>query len=149
MKSITSKAIWVSQEASSSQMGKSFTASGERRRISEIGNNFFSGNRWRTMADQTTAKPKTQTKTQLKHPKQYQVLLHNEDFTPREFVVHVLEVVFHKGQEIAVQIMWQAHQHGVAVVGSYSLQEAETKVDKVHEMAQQEGYPLKFSLREL
>ncbi|MEC7220279.1 MAG: ATP-dependent Clp protease adaptor ClpS [SAR324 cluster bacterium] len=45
--------------------------------------------------------------------------------------------------------MWQAHQHGVAVVGSYSLQEAETKVDKVHEMAQQEGYPLMFSLREL
>ena len=114
-----------------------------------IGKNFFSGNRWRTMADQTTAKPKTQTKTQLKHPKQYQVLLHNDDFTPREFVVHVLEVVFHKGQELAVQIMWQAHQHGVAVVGSYSLQEAETKVDKVHEMAQQEGYPLMFSLREL
>ena len=101
------------------------------------------------MADQTTAKPKTQTKTQLKHPKQYQVLLHNADFTPREFVVHVLEIVFHKGPEIAVQIMWQAHQHGVAVVGSYSLQEAETKVDKVHEMAQQEGYPLMFSLREL
>ncbi len=101
------------------------------------------------MADQTTAKPKIQKKTQLKHPKQYQVLLHNDDFTPREFVVQVLEVVFHKGQDVSVHIMWQAHQHGVAVVGSYSLQEAEAKVDKVHDMAQQEGYPLMFSLREL
>jgi ATP-dependent Clp protease adaptor protein ClpS len=101
------------------------------------------------MADQTTAKPKNQIKTQLKHPKQYQVLLHNDDFTPREFVVYVLEMVFHRGQELAFQIMWQAHQHGVAVVGSYSLQEAETKVDKAHEMAQQEGHPMICSLREL
>ncbi len=74
------------------------------------------------MADQTTHQTeKLRQKTQLKHPKQYQVLLHNDDFTPREFVVHVLEVVFHKGQEIAVQIMWVGTSYtGVAVVGSYA-----------------------------
>lgn len=101
------------------------------------------------MAQQTTTLPQTKTKPELKHPKQYQVLLHNDDFTPREFVVYVLEVVFHKNRDAATQIMWQAHQHGVAVVGSYSLQEAETKIDKVHELAQEEGFPLLCSLREL
>jgi ATP-dependent Clp protease adaptor protein ClpS len=101
------------------------------------------------VADQTTTKPETRTKPALKHPRQYQVLLHNDDFTPREFVVLVLEVVFRKDQSMATQIMLQAHQHGVAVIGSYSLQEAETKIDRAHEMAEEYGYPLLCSLREL
>jgi ATP-dependent Clp protease adaptor protein ClpS len=101
------------------------------------------------MSQHTVIKPTTKKKEELKHPKQYQVLLHNDDFTPREFVVFVLEQVFHKGREAATQIMWQAHKQGMAVIGTYSMQEAETKVDRAHEMAQEEGFPLMCSLREM
>ena len=76
----------------------------------------------------------------------YKVILHNDDYTPMEFVVEVLIKIFHKTQGIAEQIMMSVHQNGAAVCGLYTYEIAETKVDQVHRVSEQHNYPLRSSL---
>ena len=79
-------------------------------------------------------------------PRLFKVLLHNDHYTTMEFVVYVLESVFRKSTNDAVQIMLNVHQQGMGIAGVYTASVAETKVNKVHRLAEQEGYPLKCSI---
>jgi len=88
----------------------------------------------------TRARPKTQK------PQQYKVLLLNDDYTPMEFVVLVLEEVFKKSREDAYTIMLHVHQKGVGVCGVYTFEVAETKVTQVMDMARENGHPLQCTL---
>lgn len=84
----------------------------------------------------------TKTKTKTKKPSLYRVLLLNDDYTPMEFVVHVLERFFHKDREAATKIMWHVHNHGVGECGIYTFEVAETKVAQVMDFARQHQHPL-------
>lgn len=84
----------------------------------------------------------TKTRTRTKKPSLYRVLLLNDDFTPMEFVVHVLERFFSKNKEQATQIMLHVHQTGVGECGVYTYEVAETKVTQVMELAQKHQHPL-------
>ena len=88
----------------------------------------------------------TEKKQQTKRPSMYKVLLHNDDYTTMDFVVMVLETVFHKSAEEAVLIMLNVHEQGLGVAGVYPRDVAETKVILVHDLARQNEYPLKCSL---
>jgi len=90
----------------------------------------------------TTAEPKTKTKPKLERPKLYKVLLHNDDYTPMEFVVLVLVNVFHKSESDATSIMLHAHTRGYAVAGVYTFEVAETKVAETLKLAEQSQFPL-------
>lgn len=87
-------------------------------------------------------KPRPQARPTLKRPPRYKVLLHNDDFTPREFVVLVLKAVFHRGEAEARMIMLKAHRTGLAVAGVYSREIAETKITLVMAAAEEAGFPL-------
>lgn len=79
-------------------------------------------------------------------PRQYKVILHNDDYTPMEFVVEVLIDVFKKDELTATQIMLNVHNQGRGVCGVYSYEIAETKVSRVHQLAEQHEYPLQASV---
>ncbi len=76
-------------------------------------------------------------------PDKFKVLLYNDDFTPMEFVVNILERIFGKSPAAATQIMLSIHRTGIGVAGVYVLEIAETKVAAVHRAAEQRGYPLR------
>lgn len=84
-----------------------------------------------------------ETKPRTKKPSLYKVLMLNDDYTPMEFVVGVLEQVFGKGPTEATQLMLQIHHTGLGIAGVYVLQVAETKVATVHRLAEAQGYPLR------
>jgi ATP-dependent Clp protease adaptor protein ClpS len=84
----------------------------------------------------------TKTKPQTKRPSLYRVLLLNDDYTPMEFVVHVLERFFNKDQEAAHRIMMHVHQHGIGECGVYTYEVAETKVTQVMDFARKHQHPL-------
>ena len=86
------------------------------------------------------AKPKT------KKPSMYKVLLLNDDYTPMEFVVHVLERFFAKSREEATRIMLHVHHRGVGICGVYTYEVAETKVTQVMDFARQHQHPLQCTL---
>lgn len=88
----------------------------------------------------TVLDPKSRTRT--KKPKLYKVILHNDDYTTMEFVVHILQKIFHKNHAEATHIMLYVHRKGRAVVGVYTYDVAETKVTQVTELARESGYPL-------
>ena len=79
-------------------------------------------------------------------PDMYKVLLHNDDYTTMEFVVHVLMQVFRKSMEDATRIMFNVHERGIGVCGHYTFEVAETKVDTVTRMARENGHPLKCTM---
>ena len=79
-------------------------------------------------------------------PPDYKVLLHNDDYTPRAFVVEILMVVFNKSLEEATNLMWYVHQNNIGVCGIYPLEMAETKIDQVTTLARENGFPLKLTL---
>ena len=85
----------------------------------------------------------TQTRRKVARPERYKVILYNDDYTPMEFVVRILEQVFGKGPAAATQIMLQIHNTGLGVAGVYVLEVAETKVVTVHRLAEERGYPLR------
>lgn len=87
-------------------------------------------------------KPRTRTKK----PSMYKVLMLNDDYTPMEFVVHVLEQFFAKSHEDATRIMMHVHQRGVGVCGVFTFEVAETKVNQVIEYARRHQHPLQCSL---
>ncbi len=84
----------------------------------------------------------TREKPKTKRPSLYKVLLLNDDFTPMEFVVHILECYFNKGLDEATKIMLHVHQSGVGVCGVFSYEVAETKVAKVMDLARKHQHPL-------
>ncbi len=86
------------------------------------------------------AKPKT------KKPSMYRVLLLNDDYTPMEFVVHVLERFFNKSREAATEIMLHVHHRGVGVCGIYTYEIAETKVSQVIDFARRHQHPLQCTM---
>lgn len=90
----------------------------------------------------------TETKKKLKRPPLYKVLLHNDDYTTKEFVVQILQYVFHKEHTEAVQIMLHVHKSGIGVAGVYPYEVAETRVALVENLARQYEYPLKCSMEE-
>ena len=85
-------------------------------------------------------------RSKLKKPPLYKVLLLNDDFTPMEFVVHVLEKFFSIRHERAVQIMLTVHKKGIAVVGVYSHDIAETKVTQVMDYSRKNQHPLQCTM---
>lgn len=87
-------------------------------------------------------KTKKNIEDQIKEPPKYRVLLHNDDFTTMDFVVKILEEVFHKSPSEATSIMLHVHNRGVGVCGIYPAEIAETKVDTVHTRARMAGFPL-------
>ncbi|MGB5092478.1 MAG: ATP-dependent Clp protease adapter ClpS [Parvibaculum sp.] len=88
----------------------------------------------------------TKTRPKTKKPSLYKVLLLNDDYTPMEFVIHVLERFFNKGREDATQIMLHVHQHGVGICGLYTYEVAETKVTLVMDFARQHQHPLQCTM---
>ena len=86
------------------------------------------------------------SRPKLKRPPLYKVLLLNDDFTPMEFVVHVLEKFFSVNHDKAVQIMLAVHQKGIAVVGVYSHEVAETKVTQVMDYSRKNQHPLQCTM---
>jgi ATP-dependent Clp protease adaptor protein ClpS len=84
----------------------------------------------------------TKTRPKTKRPSLYRVLLLNDDYTPMEFVVQVLERFFQKGREDATRIMLHVHQHGVGECGVYTFEVAETKVTQVMDFARKHQHPL-------
>jgi len=89
---------------------------------------------------------KTRTERKLKRPRMYRVLLHNDDYTPREFVVLVLQTVFHLDETHATRLMLYVHNHGVGVVGLYPYSVAETKCAEVAAVSEKANYPLMCSI---
>lgn len=85
-------------------------------------------------------------RTRTKKPPLYKVLLHNDDYTTKEFVVWVLQSVFQKSEGEAVRIMMHVHNNGVGIAGVYTREVAETKVNKTINLAQAHEYPLQCSL---
>ena len=88
----------------------------------------------------------TKTRTKTKKPSLYKVLLLNDDYTPQEFVVFVLERFFNKGVEEATQIMLHVHHKGVGICGVYTFEIAETKVAQVMDFARQHQHPLQCTM---
>ena len=84
----------------------------------------------------------TRTKPKTKRPSLYRGLLLNDDYTPMEFVIHVLERFFQKDHEAATRIMLHVHNHGVGECGVYTFEVAETKVTQVMDFARQHQHPL-------
>ena len=89
---------------------------------------------------------KLQTRTRKKRPPMYKVLILNDDFTPMEFVVHVLERFFGMSHAQAFDLMLTVHQKGLAVVGVFSYEIAETKVTQVMDFSQRNQHPLQCTM---
>ena len=87
-----------------------------------------------------------ETRVKTKKPSMYKVLMLNDDYTPMEFVVHVLERFFGKPHEEAIQIMLHVHRKGVGICGVFTYEVAETKVTQVVEYARRHQHPLQCTL---
>ena len=90
----------------------------------------------------------TQTRRKPKRPPRFKVVLYNDDYTPMEFVVRVLEQIFQKSPAEATQLMLQIHKSGLGIAGVYVLEVAETKVAAVHQAAERNGYPLRAGVEQ-
>ena len=93
----------------------------------------------------TLEKPRTKVKPKTQRPPLYKVILLNDDYTPREFVVEVLKAVFRMNRERAYHVMLTAHRRGVCVIAVYTRDVAETKAKEATELGQSNGYPLFFT----
>jgi len=97
------------------------------------------------MPEKTLVKPRTKTKPQTQRPPLWKVILLNDDFTPREFVVLVLKAVFRMNEDQAYRVMMTAHQKGACVIAVYTKDVADTKAREATEMGKAKGYPLYFT----
>jgi len=88
----------------------------------------------------------TTTRAKTARPKRFKVLFFNDDYTPMEFVVQVLEELFDKSPSEATQIMLHVHRSGVGLAGVFIQEVAETKVAQVHRCAEENGYPLRAGM---
>ena len=87
-----------------------------------------------------------ETKDEVREPSMFRVLLHNDDYTTMEFVVEILITVFNKSPEEAVEIMLNVHRKGIGICGVYTFEVSETKVNIVHVLARENGFPLKCTM---
>jgi ATP-dependent Clp protease adaptor protein ClpS len=97
------------------------------------------------MSQKTVVKPRTKVKPQTERPKLWKVILLNDDFTPREFVVQVLKAVFRMNASQAYRVMMTAHQRGACVIAVYTKDVADTKAKEATELGKSKGYPLYFT----
>ena len=88
----------------------------------------------------------TKTRPKTKKPSLYRVLLLNDDFTPMEFVTHVLQKYFQKSREEAERVMLHVHQKGVGICGVYTYEVAETKVTQVMDFSRKNSHPLQCTM---
>ena len=93
----------------------------------------------------TVAKPKAKVKTKTERPRLHKVILVNDDYTPREFVVTVLKAEFRMTEDQAYMVMITAHKKGACVVAVFTRDVAETKATRATEAARAKGYPLMFT----
>jgi ATP-dependent Clp protease adaptor protein ClpS len=93
----------------------------------------------------TVTKPKTRVKTKVERPKLHKVILVNDDFTPREFVVTILKAEFRMTEDQAHKVMITAHRRGVCVVAVFTKDVAETKATRATDAGRTKGYPLLFT----
>ena len=104
--------------------------------------------------DQTPNRPKDapedgvllEERPKTKRPQLYKVIMLNDDYTPMEFVVYVLERFFGKGESAATQIMLQIHQTGMGICGVYTFEVAETKLTQTMDLAKKNDHPLQLRL---
>jgi ATP-dependent Clp protease adaptor protein ClpS len=94
---------------------------------------------------QTTVKPRTKVKPKTERPKLWKVILLNDDYTPREFVVEVLKAVFRMNESQAYRVMITAHQRGACVIAVFTKDVADTKAKEATELGKSKGYPLFFT----
>ncbi|MGH6789016.1 MAG: ATP-dependent Clp protease adapter ClpS [Pseudolabrys sp.] len=97
------------------------------------------------MAEKVLTKPRTKTATKTERPKLWKVILLNDDYTPREFVVQVLKAVFRMNESQAYRVMMTAHQKGACVIAVYTRDVADTKAKEATELGKSQGYPLYFT----
>jgi len=97
------------------------------------------------MAQQTVLAPKTKTEPKVERPKLWKVILLNDDYTPREFVVVVLKYVFRMNEDQAYNVMMTAHQRGACVIAVFTKDVADTKAKEATELGKSRGYPLYFT----
>ena len=90
-----------------------------------------------------------ENKPETKKPSMYKVLLLNDDYTPMEFVVYILQKFFKKNQDEATQIMLHVHQKGIGVCGIYPFEIAETKVMQVTDLARKNQHPLQCTMEKI
>jgi ATP-dependent Clp protease adaptor protein ClpS len=91
----------------------------------------------------------TEDETDLEKPPLYRVLIHNDNFTTMEFVIHVLQNVFQHSESVSVRIMLNVHVQGVGIAGIYPFEIAEMKVAKVTSLAQANEFPLLCTIEEM
>ena len=84
--------------------------------------------------------------SRLQRPKMYRVLVHNDDYTTRDFVVVVLHNVFHLSEQDAIRIMLHVHNNGVGVAGVFTREVAETKIQTVEQLAREHEFPLRLTM---
>ena len=94
---------------------------------------------------QTVTTPRVKIEPKTERPRLYKVILLNDDFTPRNFVVRVLRAVFRMTDDQAFNVMMTAHQKGACVIAVYARDVAETKAKEATELGKQKGYPLFFT----
>ena len=94
---------------------------------------------------QTVVTPKTKTRGKAQRPPLWKVILLNDDYTPREFVVMVLKAVFRMNESQAYRVMMTAHQKGACVIAVFTRDVAETKAKEATELGKSKGYPLYFT----
>src|ERR1700689_3959195 len=93
---------------------------------------------------ESDAKPRTRTAVKTDRPKRHKVILFNDDYTPREFVMAILKAEFKLSEDQAYRVMMTAHRKGVCVVSVYPRDVAETKATRATEAGAAKGYPLRF-----
>jgi len=93
----------------------------------------------------TQVKPRAKPKTQTQRPKLWKVILLNDDYTPREFVVEVLKAVFRLNESQAYRVMMTAHQKGACVIAVFTKDVADTKAKEATEFGKSQGFPLYFT----
>jgi ATP-dependent Clp protease adaptor protein ClpS len=97
------------------------------------------------MPEKTIVKPRTKTKPKTERPPLWKVILLNDDYTPREFVVEVLKAVFRMNESQSYIVMMTAHQKGACVIAVYTKDVADTKAKEATEMGKAAGFPLYFT----
>jgi ATP-dependent Clp protease adaptor protein ClpS len=97
------------------------------------------------VSNKTVVKPKTKVRTKTQRPKLWKVILLNDDYTPREFVVVVLKAVFRMNEDQAYNVMITAHRRGACVIAVYTKDVADTKAKEATELGKSKGYPLFFT----
>ena len=95
------------------------------------------------------SEPEVTVEDELKEPRQFKVLLHNDDYTSMDFVVEVLMNVFGKSETEAFAVMMSVHEKGIGLCGIFTAEVAETKVQIVHQMARARSFPLRWSMEEV